>query len=159
MAADYVDWLPRVAPHTWRRIRGEQEIIARFEPEQALQTCRACWRRGPTASACSRSLDKLAGDPRVHDDEPTSAQAAMFARVREVLTAPHVRLAAASVAENRPVRARARAASAEASAAPAPARGEPRAAPEPAPAPARASARSRKQPATPARGRRTKAAA
>src|SRR5262249_28537907 len=35
---EYADLLPRLAPDEWRRIRGEQDIIVRYEPERALAT-------------------------------------------------------------------------------------------------------------------------
>jgi len=160
LAADYADWLPRVAPHAWRRIRGEQEIIARFEPEQALQTLPRLVAARADRQRLLALLEKLSGDERVHDAVPTAEQAAMYARIRELLSAPHVRLAATAAVpepEGRPARARARAASAKTSAAAG--RDETPAAAEAAPAKARSSTRSRKQPAAPARGRRTKAAA
>jgi pimeloyl-ACP methyl ester carboxylesterase len=38
---EYRDVLPQVAPDEWRRIRGEQDIIVRYEPERALEaSCR-----------------------------------------------------------------------------------------------------------------------
>ena len=36
--ADYRELLPAMPPDQWRRVRGEQEIIVRYEPEQALAT-------------------------------------------------------------------------------------------------------------------------
>ena len=38
LMADYRELLPAMPPDQWRRIRGEQEIIVRYEPEQALAT-------------------------------------------------------------------------------------------------------------------------
>jgi hypothetical protein len=38
LKADYQALLPAMPPDQWRRIRGEQEIIVRYEPEQALAT-------------------------------------------------------------------------------------------------------------------------
>ena len=35
---EYRELLPAMPPDQWRRIRGEQEIIVRYEPEQALAT-------------------------------------------------------------------------------------------------------------------------
>src|SRR5215470_7148615 len=35
---EYKDLLPKLAPDEWRRIRGEQDIIVRYEPEPALAT-------------------------------------------------------------------------------------------------------------------------
>ncbi len=38
LAADYADLLPDIAQDEWRRVRGEQDIIVRYEPELALKT-------------------------------------------------------------------------------------------------------------------------
>ena len=35
---EYGDLLPTMTPDEWRRVRGEQEIIVRYEPERALAT-------------------------------------------------------------------------------------------------------------------------
>src|SRR5207244_151935 len=35
---DYANLVPHLPLDAWRRIRGEQEIIAHFEPEKALET-------------------------------------------------------------------------------------------------------------------------
>ena len=38
---EYGDLLPKMTPDEWRRVRGEQEIIVRYEPERALATMEA----------------------------------------------------------------------------------------------------------------------
>ena len=38
LMAEYRDLLPDIPPDHWRRIRGEQDIIVRYAPEQALAT-------------------------------------------------------------------------------------------------------------------------
>ena len=38
LMADYRDLLPAMPPDQWRRVRGEQEIIVRYEPDAALAT-------------------------------------------------------------------------------------------------------------------------
>ena len=38
LAAEYRDLLPDWTPDEWRRIRGEQDIIVRYEPEKAIAT-------------------------------------------------------------------------------------------------------------------------
>ena len=145
MAAEYADDLPQVDPHAWRRIRGEQEIIARFEPEQAVQALPRLLAARADRQRLLALLDKVTSDERVQAEEPPPAQVAMLARIRAELSAPRVRLAAAR----------------------APSDDVPAAEPAPAPAPIRRAARPRKTPAAKggpaakasARGRRTKAAA
>jgi len=38
LVEQYGDLLPKLDPDQWRRIRGEQDIIVRYEPKQALET-------------------------------------------------------------------------------------------------------------------------
>jgi hypothetical protein len=95
MAAEYADDLPQVDPHAWRRIRGEQEIIARFEPEQAVQALPRLLAARADRQRLLALLDKVTSDERVQAEEPTPGQVAMLARIRAALSAPRVRLAAA----------------------------------------------------------------
>ena len=37
LMAEYEKLLPAMPPDQWRRVRGEQEIIVRYEPERALR--------------------------------------------------------------------------------------------------------------------------
>jgi hypothetical protein len=138
MIAELADDLPQVDPHVWRSIRGEQEIIVRFEPGQAVQTLPRLLAARADRQRLLALLEKGTSDKRVQAEEPTPDQVAMLARIRAVLSAPRVRLAAARVPS-------------DASAAPEPA---------PAAAPARKSPRARKTVAakSPSRARRAKAA-
>ena len=50
---DYRDLLPELPLDQVRRIAGEQEIIARYEPERARgDPCRCCCRSARSAIAC-----------------------------------------------------------------------------------------------------------
>ena len=42
--ADYRDLLPAMPPDQWRRIRGEQEIIVRYEPDAGARDAAAAAR-------------------------------------------------------------------------------------------------------------------
>jgi hypothetical protein len=44
LARDYADYVPNIPHEQLRRLRGEQEIIARYEPEQAVLTLPALLR-------------------------------------------------------------------------------------------------------------------
>jgi hypothetical protein len=84
---EYGDLLPPLAADEWHRIRGRQQIICRYEPEQALQAL-----PGLLASAEDRRrfltvLDRLLADPRVQDPRPSAAQRAMAKRIHDLLTA------------------------------------------------------------------------
>jgi pimeloyl-ACP methyl ester carboxylesterase len=85
LARDYAEFLPKDAPDQMRRIRGEQEIIARYEPEQALQTLPALLGNREDRQRLLAVLDKLMHDSRVQNSNPTSEQVAMLGRIRSVL--------------------------------------------------------------------------
>ena len=79
-AEDYRDLLPDLPPDEVRRIRGEQEIIVRYEPEKAVETLPALlskqatatgWSRwfvgcSPTSGTTIRADDRAAGNDREH---------------------------------------------------------------------------------------------
>ena len=78
--------MPEVPPEQLRRIRAEQEIIARYEPEQAITTLPALLADQPDRKRLLTLLDKLMADPRVQNTEPTAEQLAMHERIRTVLS-------------------------------------------------------------------------
>ena len=93
LTVEYRDLLPNVTPDQWRRIRGEQDIIVRYEPEKAIAALpkllsqagrsRAVGRAGPPAArgrahAAFRADDRTARhdgkhrrDPRCHANQGT----------------------------------------------------------------------------------------
>jgi hypothetical protein len=82
---DYQDYLPGMSPHDWRRVRGEQEIIARHEPEAAVQTLALLLDEQEDRERLVTLLDKLMADKRLQAKAPTAAQKAMLGRIRETL--------------------------------------------------------------------------
>jgi pimeloyl-ACP methyl ester carboxylesterase len=85
LARDYAEYLPEGAPDQQRRIRGEQEIIARYEPEQAIRTLPDLLADGGDRERLLTLLDKLMADTRVQNTEPTSEQLSTLGRIRSVL--------------------------------------------------------------------------
>jgi pimeloyl-ACP methyl ester carboxylesterase len=85
LASDYADYLPELPPHEWRRIRGEQEIISRYEPDRAVETLSQLLENRAERERLLTLLDKLMADKRVQDKAPTATQTAMLARIREAL--------------------------------------------------------------------------
>ncbi|MGR4869725.1 DUF3141 domain-containing protein [Variovorax sp. LARHSF232] len=82
---DYQDYLPGMSPHDWRRVRGEQEIIARHEPDAAVQTLPLLLDEQEDRERLVALLGKLMADKRLHVKAPSAAQQAMLGRIREAL--------------------------------------------------------------------------
>ncbi|GLK58565.1 MULTISPECIES: DUF3141 domain-containing protein [Azotobacter] len=82
---DYADLLPRLPPETWRRIRGEQEIIVNYAREQALATLPALLAGPAERERLLTLLERLAADERVRRSEPSAEQRAMLERIHDVL--------------------------------------------------------------------------
>jgi len=85
IARDYVDLLPTLPAEEWRRIRGEQEIIVSYEPEQAIATLPALLAETEERDRLLVLLERLMADERVQRSKPTAEQQAMLERIRDVL--------------------------------------------------------------------------
>jgi pimeloyl-ACP methyl ester carboxylesterase len=96
IARDYRDLVPDLEPDQWRRIRGEQEIIVRHEPERALATLPGLLADPDDRERFIAFVERLFADRRMQAVEPTPEQHAMLARLRTVLdlNEPRRRLAA-----------------------------------------------------------------
>lgn len=87
LVTDYAEYLPELAPDAWRRIRGQQEIIVLYAPEQALQTLPALLAERADRERLHALADKLRTDERLLGTKPTAEQAAMLERIQAVLSA------------------------------------------------------------------------
>jgi len=85
LVAEYADYLPSMSPHDWRRVRGEQEIIARYEPDRAVDTLPRLLEEHADRERLVTLLDKLMNDRRVQSMAPNAAQTEMLGRIRKVL--------------------------------------------------------------------------
>ncbi|MEW9582490.1 DUF3141 domain-containing protein [Paraburkholderia sp. DGU8] len=85
LAQAYANYLPDLPPDQWRRIRGEQELIVSFEPEEAIATLPVLVADKKDRARLVTLLDELLTDEQVQSTHPTEAQRAMFGRIREVL--------------------------------------------------------------------------
>jgi hypothetical protein len=85
---DYRDLLPDLPVDEVRRIAGRQEIIARYEPERALETLPDLLRSPEDRERLITLLERVLADERVLAIRPTAAQTAMLARLRTILGAP-----------------------------------------------------------------------
>jgi hypothetical protein len=84
---EYRDILPDIPRHEMRRIRGEQEIIVRYEPEKALETLHRLLREPADRGRLMTFLDRLLSDDRIQLDSTSPEQRTMLKRIREVLSA------------------------------------------------------------------------
>jgi len=82
---DYRDLLPELPLDQVRRIAGEQEIIARYEPERAVETLLLLLSERKERDRLLTLLDRVLADPRVQRIEPTAQQRAVLAKIRRVL--------------------------------------------------------------------------
>jgi hypothetical protein len=81
----YAAYVPNVPIEQLRRIRGEQEIIVRYEPEQALNTLPLLLHNRSDRERLLTLIDKLMADERVQQAKPTPEQLVMLERIRAVL--------------------------------------------------------------------------
>jgi len=85
LKADYHALLPSIPPDQWRRIRGEQEIIVRYEPEQALATLPKLLARQGDRDKLVTLVQRLLADERVQRTKPSTEQLAMVEHLGETL--------------------------------------------------------------------------
>ena len=82
---EYRELLPELAPDEARRIEGEQEIIARYEPEKAVETLPSLLAKPQDRDRLVTLLKRVLGDKRVQRIQPSAEQEAMLVRIRRVL--------------------------------------------------------------------------
>ena len=85
LAQAYAEYLPDLPLDQWRRIRGEQEIIARYAHEEAIATLPILLRERKDRERLLALVDKLMADPRAQATPPTGEQLAMVERLRAML--------------------------------------------------------------------------
>ena len=82
---DYRDLLPDLPRDEARRIGGEQEIIARYEPDKAVETLPVLLAARKDRDRLLTLLERVLADKRVQRIQPSPEQTAMLARIRRVL--------------------------------------------------------------------------
>ena len=88
MVKDYEEFLPAVPLEQMRRMAGEQELIATYEPDKAIATLPVLLARREDRERLLTLLERLENDERVRHDGLTAEQRAMLERVRQALGAP-----------------------------------------------------------------------
>jgi pimeloyl-ACP methyl ester carboxylesterase len=82
---DYQDLLPAIPMDEARRVRGEQELIVRFEPEKAVETLPQLLPGKAERQRFLSLLDHLLADERVQKFKPLPEQVAMLDRIRHAV--------------------------------------------------------------------------
>jgi hypothetical protein len=85
LIADYRELLPAITPDAWRRLRGEQDIVVRYEPERALETLPQLLKDPADRERLLTLFDRLLKDERFQRLKPNDAQVAMFGRIDALL--------------------------------------------------------------------------
>jgi hypothetical protein len=88
LADEYAELLPQIAPFEWRTIRGEQEIIAHYEPERAVATLPLLLPDEADRARLLGLIDQIMADRRVQESHPGAQQLAMVERIRKLLAHP-----------------------------------------------------------------------
>ncbi len=107
---EYRELLPQMPPDQWRRVRGEQEIIVRYAPDEALATLPQLLRDETDRARLVAFVRALLADERVQRSKPSSEQLAMVEQLGQTLSVqpqPRVRKAAARKSKRAKPRARA----------------------------------------------------
>ena len=88
MIADYADLAPSMPVDEWRRVRGEQEIIVRYEPEKALATLPDLLRKRKDRERLATLFRRLLADERFRSIRPTTEELALVERIGASIGAP-----------------------------------------------------------------------
>jgi len=112
LESEYRDLLPDLAPDEWRRIRGEQDIIVRYEPEKAVATLPRLLSRAGDRERLVTLVRRLLADERMQRFAPTAEQLGMIENMAEVLQVQPAAGRRKAVARKAPARKASRAAAA-----------------------------------------------
>jgi hypothetical protein len=85
LTKEYADLLPDLPIHEWKLIRGEQDIILRFEPERALATLPRLLAEQGDRERFLRVLDRVANDRQLSAEPPTHEQLEMLERIKSAV--------------------------------------------------------------------------
>jgi hypothetical protein len=86
LIGEYGDLIPDVPRDQMRRIRGEQDIIIRYEPDKAVQTLPQLLRDPAEREKLLTLVDRLLSDRRINLEGATLEQRIMLKRIGEALS-------------------------------------------------------------------------
>jgi hypothetical protein len=104
---EYREFLPELPLDKLRAMGGEQEIIARYDPERAVETLPLLLVNPRDRDRLVTLLERVLADRRMQRVQPSAEQKAMLARIRRVLGTAE-RRSAGSRRGSRPTPGRAR---------------------------------------------------
>ncbi len=85
LADDYRELLPDLPPDVRRRVRGEQDIIVRYERDRAIETMPALLADPADRERLLELVTRLLADERIQAARPTAEQTAMLEALRRAL--------------------------------------------------------------------------
>ena len=85
LTTEYRTLLPDLAPDEWRRIRGEQDIIVRYEPEKAIAALPKLLSKPGDRERLVTLVRRLLADERMRRFVPTTEQLAMVENIGATL--------------------------------------------------------------------------
>ncbi|HZN46752.1 MAG TPA: poly(3-hydroxybutyrate) depolymerase, partial [Ramlibacter sp.] len=85
LISEYKDLLPAIPMDEARRVRGEQELVVRYEPEKAVATLPLLLPDRADRERLLSLLERVLADQRVQKMKPSPEQLAMLERIREAL--------------------------------------------------------------------------
>jgi len=86
LIGEYHDLLPDIPRDQMRRIRGEQEIIIRYEPEKAVGTLPQLLRDPADRKRLLTLVNRILSDKRIHLEDANQEQRTMLRRIEEALS-------------------------------------------------------------------------
>jgi len=86
LIGEYRELLPDIPRDQMRRIRGEQEIVIRYEPEKAVETLPQLLSDPADRKKLLTVVDRLLSDKRINLEGATQEQRAMLKRIGNVLS-------------------------------------------------------------------------
>jgi hypothetical protein len=97
LIAEYKALLPDLPRDVMRRIRGEQDLIVEFEREKAIETLPLLLSDAADRDRLLEFFQRLLGDRRMQQIEPSAEQRATLARVKAAFDASPARPRLAAV--------------------------------------------------------------
>jgi pimeloyl-ACP methyl ester carboxylesterase len=87
LMGEYGDLIPKLPVHEWKLVRGEQDVIVRYEPERALATLPKLLEKGDDRKKYLQWLERLQSDPRLLKAWASHGRGNTVTQIRQLLAA------------------------------------------------------------------------